>query len=53
LTVDDVRKTNEALKKRGIKVDEVLHIPNVVLIGTGYDPDGNRFQFAQDGPPPA
>jgi predicted enzyme related to lactoylglutathione lyase len=53
LTVEDVYKTSEALKKRGIKVDDVLHIPNIVLIGTGYDPEGNRFQFVQEGAPPA
>src|SRR5512135_147736 len=53
LTVADVYKTAEELKKRGIKVDDVLHIPNVVLVGTAYDPEGNRIQFVQEGPPPA
>ena len=53
LTVDDVFKTNEELRAKGIKCDDVLNIPGVVTIGTFYDPEGNQIQFVPETPPPA
>ena len=52
-TVDDALKTTEALRRMGVKCDDVESIPGVVTIGTFYDPEGNRIQFAQSMPPPA
>lgn len=53
LTVDDARKVTEALRKKGVKCDDVVDIPGVVTYGTLYDPEGNRIQFAQSAPPAA
>ncbi len=46
LSVDDAYKAAEALRKRGVKCDDVVAIPGVVTYGTFYDPEGNRFRFA-------
>lgn len=46
LSVDDPYKTTELLRARGVKCDDVIHIPDVVTYGTFYDPEGNRIQFA-------
>ncbi len=46
LTVDDAFKTTEALRARGIRCDEVIHIPGVVTYGAFYDLEGNRLEFA-------
>jgi catechol-2,3-dioxygenase len=47
-SVEDAYKVTEALRARGVKCDDVVHIPNVVTYGTFYDPEGNRFQFASN-----
>jgi len=52
-TVDSAEKTQEWLKSRGVRCDEILVIPGVVKVGTFYDPEGNRMQFAESNPPPA
>lgn len=44
-TVEDVHATTAALRARGVRCAEPFHIPGVVLYGTFYDPEGNRFQF--------
>ena len=51
LSVDDAHKTAEALRKKGVKCDDVVTIPGVVTYGTFYDPEGNRIQFASAAPP--
>lgn len=48
LSVEDAYRTTEALRQRGVKCDEVVHIPGVVTYGTFYDLEGNRFQFASN-----
>lgn len=48
LSVEDAYRTTEALCQRGVKCDEVVHIPGVVTYGTFYDLEGNRFQFASN-----
>jgi hypothetical protein len=35
------------LKAKGVQCDEVEKIPGMVVLGTFYDPDGNRLQLAQ------
>ena len=45
LGVEDVRKTDAALRAKGVKCEDVVEIPGVVTYGTFYDPEGNRFQF--------
>jgi len=50
-TVESVDKTQAWLKSKGVKVDDILVIPGVVKIGTFYDPEGNRMQFAESVPP--
>jgi catechol 2,3-dioxygenase-like lactoylglutathione lyase family enzyme len=47
-TVDDAHKTTDELKQKGVKVDNVEEIGSMVRLGTFYDPDGNRIQFAQN-----
>lgn len=48
-TVDDAYLVTEELRGRGVKCDDVVHIPDVVTYGTFYDPEGNRLQFASGG----
>jgi len=45
LGVDDPHAVTAALRAKGVRCDDVTHIPGVVLYGTFYDPDGNRLQF--------
>jgi len=47
LTCPDVRATIERLRTKGVRCDEVEEIPGMVILGTFYDPDGNRLQLAQ------
>lgn len=48
--VDNAYAAVEQLRKRGVKCDDVVAIPEMVTYATFYDPDGNRLQVA--GPPP-
>ena len=48
--VDDVPQAVAELRKRGVKCDDAVGIPNVVTYATFYDPEGNRLQMA--GPAP-
>ncbi len=48
--VDDAYRTVAELRKRGVKCDDVIAVPEMVTYATFYDPDGNRLQVA--GPPP-
>jgi len=51
LSVQDAYAVAAALKKKGVKCDEVVTIPGVVTYGTFYDPFGNRIQFVSQTPP--
>ncbi len=53
LTVDDAAKATAELRQKGVKCDDPVTIPGVVIYGTFYDPEGNRLQFAQSAPPAA
>ncbi len=46
LTVEDAHAAAAALQARGVRCDAVHVIPGVVAVGTFYDPEGNRIQFA-------
>lgn len=48
--VENAYDAIEELRKRGVKCDDVVAIPNMVTYASFYDPDGNRLQVA--GPPP-
>lgn len=45
--VDDARAVIAKLREKGVKCEEVVEIPGMVIYGTFYDPDGNRLQVAQ------
>ncbi len=45
--VDDARAVVEKLKAKGVRCEEVVEIPGMIIYGTFYDPEGNRFQVAQ------
>ena len=45
--VGDAHKAVEELRKRGVKCDDVVTIPDMVAFANVYDPEGNRFQVAQ------
>lgn len=45
-TCDDVRGAIARLQANGVKCDAVDETPSVIL-GSFYDPDGNRLQLAQ------
>ena len=49
-SVPDAYAAVAELRKRGVKCDDVLAIPNMVTYASFYDPDGNELQVA--GPPP-
>lgn len=46
LTVDDPYQVDAELRRRGVRCDDIVAIPEVVTYGTFYDLEGNRFQFA-------
>ena len=50
-SVQDAHAVTAALKKKGVKCDEVVTIPGMVTYGTFYDPFGNRIQFVSMTPP--
>jgi predicted enzyme related to lactoylglutathione lyase len=45
-SVEDARTVIAKLRACGVRCDDVVEVPGVVLYGTFYDPDGNRFQVA-------
>jgi predicted enzyme related to lactoylglutathione lyase len=49
-SVDDAYKAIEELRRRGVKCENVVAIPNMVTYANFFDPEGNRLQLA--GPPP-
>lgn len=48
--VPDAYAAVAELRKRGVKCDDVMAIPEMVTFASFYDPDGNELQVA--GPPP-
>jgi predicted enzyme related to lactoylglutathione lyase len=48
--VDDAYATVKELRKRGVKCDDVIAVPDMVTFASFYDPDGNVLQVA--GPAP-
>lgn len=48
--VDDAQAAVDELRRRGVKCDDVVAIPQMVTFANFYDPDGNLLQLA--GPPP-
>lgn len=48
LSVKDAVAVTDALRARGVRVDDAVTIPGVICFGTFYDFEGNRVQFASD-----
>ncbi len=48
--VDDAYAAVKELRRRGVKCDDVMSVPEMVTFASFYDPDGNELQVA--GPPP-
>ena len=48
--VEDAAATVKELRRRGVKCDDPIGIPQMVTYASFYDPDGNRLQIA--GPAP-
>jgi len=46
-TVDDCAKAAVELRKRGVKVDDPVTYPGMVVYADVHDPEGNLFQVAQ------
>ncbi len=44
---EDARAMIAKLRAKGVRCDEVEEIPGMVILGTFYDPEGNRLQVAQ------
>jgi len=44
--VDDAHATVAELRKRGVKCDDPLAVPDMVTYANFYDPEGNRLQIA-------
>jgi predicted enzyme related to lactoylglutathione lyase len=49
-SVEDAYAAIKELRKRGVRCDDVIAIPDMVTYASFYDPDGNRLQVS--GPPP-
>jgi predicted enzyme related to lactoylglutathione lyase len=49
--VKDAYAVVKELRRRGVKCEDVIAIPQMVTYATFFDPDGNRLQIA--GPPPS
>ena len=47
-TVDDIEKTIDDLKNKGVTVGEIMEVPGHVKLATFTDNDGNQFQLAQE-----
>jgi len=45
--VDDAHQAVEELRKRGVKCDDPVTIPGMVVYANVYDPEGNCFQIAK------
>ena len=45
--VDDCTKAAAELRKRGVKVDDPVTYPGMVIYADVHDPEGNLFQIAQ------
>jgi predicted enzyme related to lactoylglutathione lyase len=45
--VDDCQQASATLRERGVKVDDPVTIPNMVIYANVYDPEGNTLQIAQ------
>jgi predicted enzyme related to lactoylglutathione lyase len=50
---DDVRGAIARLRAKGVRCDEVDEIPGMVILGSFYDPEGNRLQLAESPQPVA
>jgi len=48
--VDDTVKAIQELRKKGVKCDNPVTIPGMVVYANFYDPDGNRLQVAGTAP---
>jgi len=48
--VDDCYQAVNELRKKGVKCDDAIPVPNMITYANFYDPDGNLLQVA--GPPP-
>ncbi len=48
--VDDAYAAVEELRKKGVRCDDVVAVPQMVTYADFFDPDGNRLEVA--GPPP-
>ena len=45
--VDDCAKTTAELRRRGVKCDDPVTYPGMVIYADVHDPEGNLFQIAQ------
>ncbi len=50
---DDVRGALTRLRATGVRCDEVEEIPGMVILGSFYDPEGNRLRLAESPQPVA
>ncbi len=48
--VDDAYAAVKELRRRGVKCNDVIAVPDMVTFASFFDPDGNELQVA--GPPP-
>ena len=43
----DLDAARASLEQKGVKLDDLVEIPDMVRLTTFYDPDGNPWMFAQ------
>jgi predicted enzyme related to lactoylglutathione lyase len=46
-TCNDVHKTLERFRAKGVRCGEAMEVPGMVIFADFFDPDGNRLQVAQ------
>lgn len=52
LNTDDCHKTCEELRARGVRCDDPVVVPGVIVYCSFYDPFGNRLQMCSEPPAP-
>jgi catechol 2,3-dioxygenase-like lactoylglutathione lyase family enzyme len=50
-STEEAREAIETLRAMGVQADDVIEIPDMIIYGTFYDPDGHRLQVAQSPKP--
>jgi len=48
INVTDLEATENYIKKKGVKTDPIIDIPNMISMFTMFDPEGNKVTFLSE-----